>query len=54
MVLLSNKKVDVRSTRRFDLRFEGKSYGCICKSIDKLVGAVDYICKDKQYFTNMK
>ena len=51
VILLLNKKIDVR---RFDLSFEGRRYGCSCKRITKLVGAVDYVCKDRQFYTNIK
>ena len=54
MILLADKKMNVRSTKRFDLRFEGNPYRCHCKRIDKLVPLVDYVCKDRDYLTNSK
>ena len=53
VILLSDKKVDVRSTKRFNLSFERKTYKCNCKRINQLGGAVDYVCKDKEYITNI-
>ena len=54
MILLADKKMGVRSANWFDLRFEGNTYRCHCKRIEKLVPLVDYVCKDRDYLTNIK
>jgi hypothetical protein len=40
VILISNKKVDVRSATKFDREFEGKSCRCNCTAIKNLFAVV--------------
>ena len=54
VLLLSNKKLDIRSASKFDIEFESRRYHCDIKPVRNLAGAVRYVCKDKLYSTNLK
>ena len=54
VILISDRKVDIRSTSKFDIVFKGRRYHCNIQPVRDLAGAVRYVCKDKRYLTNLK
>lgn len=53
VILVSEKKLDFRSARKFDIAFQGRFYKCHCKTIRNLATAVEYACKLGDYWTNI-
>ncbi len=54
VILISDRKVDIRSASKFDIKFEGKTYKGHCKGVQNLAGLVEYVRKDNLYLTSLK
>lgn len=54
VVLIAKTRQDLRSTRAFNIEFEGETYRCNCQGIRYLAATVNYVTKEGSFITNMK
>jgi hypothetical protein len=54
VLLIRSKKFDIRSHSSLDLEIDGRVVHGNYKAVNNIEGAVHYVCKDKQYITNLE
>lgn len=54
VLIISKKKVNIQTPNRLDIEFKGETFHGKYQTVNLLAKVVEYICKDKEYISNIQ